>query len=137
MKLSRALAPLAVLLVAIAAFTTHPISAQAPGVYTDAQAKAGATIYKTQCSACHGANLEGVSGPALAGTDFMSKWNGQTADDLRDFIATQMPLTAPGSLKPDEVLSVLSYILQQNKYPAGDAPLTAPKAKTVKIVKQG
>jgi mono/diheme cytochrome c family protein len=132
MKLSRALAPLAVLLVAIAGFTTHPISAQAPGVYTDAQAKTGAAIYQTQCSACHGAKLEGITGPALAGDDFMSKWSGQTADDLRDVIATQMPLTAPGSLKPDEVLSVLSYILQQNKYPPGDAALTAAKAKTVR-----
>jgi polar amino acid transport system substrate-binding protein len=67
----------------------------------------------------------------------MSKWTGQTADDLRDVIATQMPLTNPGSLKPDEVLSVLAYILQQNKYPAGSTPLTAPATKTVKIVKQG
>ena len=48
-----------------------------------------------------------------------------------------MPLTNPGSLKPAEVLQVLSYILQQNKYPAGDSALTAAKAKTVKIVKQG
>jgi len=40
-------------------------------------------------------------------------------------------------LKPAEVLSVLSYILQQNNYAAGSAPLTAPVAKTVKIAKQG
>jgi hypothetical protein len=52
-------------------------------------------------------------------------------------IATQMPFTAPGSLKPDQVLAVLAYILQQNKYPAGESALTAPKTKTVKIVKQG
>jgi mono/diheme cytochrome c family protein len=86
---------------------------------------------------CHGVKLEGISGPPLAGSDFMAKWSGQTADDLRDVIATQMPLTSPGSLKPPEVLNVLSYILQQNNYPAGDTELTAPKTKTVKIVKQG
>ena len=137
MKLSRALAPLALILVASAAFTTHPLSAQGPGVYTAAQATAGAAIYRTQCSSCHGATLEGNSGPSLAGTDFMSKWRGQTADDLRDIIATQMPLTSPGSLKPDQVLALLAYILQRNKYPAGDAALTAAKTKTVKIVKQG
>jgi mono/diheme cytochrome c family protein len=137
MKLSRVLAPLSFALVASAAFTTHPLQAQGSGVYTAEQAKAGAAIFAAQCSACHGAKLEGNSAPPLAGPDFISKWSGESADDLRDVIATQMPFTAPGSLKPDQVLAVLAYILQQNKYPAGDSALTAPKTKTVKIVKQG
>jgi mono/diheme cytochrome c family protein len=137
MKLSRALPAIALALVASATFTTHSLSAQSSGVYTADQAKAGAAIFAAQCSVCHGQKLEGVSGPQLAGSDFMGKWSGQTADDLRDIIATQMPLTNPGSLKPDEVLQVLAYILQQNGYPAGDTALTAPKTKTVKIVKQG
>ena len=136
MKLSRALIPLASFLVAAAAFTTHPLSAQGSGAYTAAQAGAGAKIFAAQCSECHGQKLEGISGPSLAGGDFISKWSGETADSLRDVIATEMPLTNPGSLKPDEVMSVLSYILQQNKYPAGAVPLTAAKSKTVKLVKQ-
>jgi mono/diheme cytochrome c family protein len=136
MKLTRVLLPLTLSIAASAVFTTQSLSAQGAGVYTAAQATAGATIYTAQCSMCHGAKLEGISGPALAGSDFMSKWSGQTADDLRDVIATQMPLTSPGSLKPAEVMSVLAYILQQNKYPAGDTPLTADKTKSVKIVKQ-
>ena len=136
MKFTRVLVPVALALVASATFTTHSLSAQNSGAYTAAQAKDGAAIYAAQCSQCHGVKLEGISGPALAGPDFISKWTGQTADDLRDVIATQMPLTSPGSLKPAEVLSVLSYILQQNKYPAGDAPLTAAKTKAVKIAKQ-
>jgi mono/diheme cytochrome c family protein len=137
MKLSRALPVIALILVASAALTTHSLSAQSGGAYTADQAKAGAAIFAAQCSSCHGQKLEGDSGPQLAGSDFMGKWTGQTADDLRDVIATQMPLTNPGSLKPDQVLQVLAYILQQNNYPAGDSALTAPKAKTVKIVKQG
>jgi mono/diheme cytochrome c family protein len=139
MKLSRVILPVALALAASAAFTTQSLSAQttAAGAYTAAQAKSGAAIYTAQCSMCHGVKLEGVSGPPLAGSTFVAKWSGQTADDLRDIIATQMPLTAPGSLKPAEVLAVLSYILQQNKYPAGPSALTAPKSKTVKIVKQG
>jgi mono/diheme cytochrome c family protein len=136
MKLTRAFAPLTLALVASAAFTTQALNAQSTGVYSAAQATAGAKIFSTQCSMCHGVKLEGISGPALAGKDFMDKWSGQTADDLRDVIATQMPLTSPGSLKPPEVLQVLSYILQQNKYPAGDTDLTAAKTKSVKIAKQ-
>jgi mono/diheme cytochrome c family protein len=136
MKLARVLAPVAVALVASSAFTAHPLSAQTAGVYTAAQATAGATIYTAQCAMCHGDKLEGVSGPPLAGSDFLAKWSGQTADDLRDIIATQMPLTAPGSLKPAEVMSLVAYILQQNKYPAGSTALTAAASKTVKIAKQ-
>jgi mono/diheme cytochrome c family protein len=136
MKLIRVLAPLVLTLVASAAFTTQSLNAQSSGVYSAAQASAGAKIFAAQCSMCHGVKLEGISGPPLAGGDFMSKWTGQTADDLRDVIATQMPLTSPGSLKPPEVLQVLSYILEQNKYPAGGTDLTAAKTKTVKIAKQ-
>jgi mono/diheme cytochrome c family protein len=136
MKLSRVMIPFALALVASAAITTQSSSAADTGVYTDAQAKAGAAIFTAQCSMCHGVKLEGVSGPALAGKDFITKWSGQTAEDVRDIIATQMPLTSPGSLKPAEVLSLISYILQQNKYPSGDAALTAAKTKTVKIAKQ-
>ena len=65
-----------------------------------------------------------------------ARGDGSGPTDLRDIIATQMPLTNPGSLKPAQVDAVLAYILQQNKYPAGDTPLTADKSKTVKIVKQ-
>ncbi|HEV8021333.1 MAG TPA: cytochrome c [Candidatus Lustribacter sp.] len=137
MKLTRSLLLLIPALIVAAALTTNSLSAQGGGVYTADQATAGKAIFDAQCSLCHGSNLEGSSGPQLAGPDFIGKWSGQTADDLRDFIATQMPLTAPGSLKPPQVLAVLSYILQKNKYPAGDSELTAASAKKVKIAKQG
>lgn len=135
MKPSRVLLPLALSLAA-AAFSMQSISAQSGGVYTAAQAQSGATIYAAQCAVCHGAKLDGISGPPLAGPDFISKWSGSTADDLRDVIATQMPMTNPGSLKPGEVLDVLSYVLRQNHYPAGDTPLTEAKTKSVKIAQQ-
>jgi mono/diheme cytochrome c family protein len=138
MKLARVLVPVALAVLVSASLRALPSAAQTTsGPYTADQAKAGAAIYTAQCSMCHGEKLEGISGPALAGNDFISKWNGQTADDLRDVIATQMPLTSPGSLKPAEVMSVLAYILQQNKYPAGTTPLTPAISKTVKIAKQG
>ena len=138
MKLVRVLAPVALALLVAATVRAQPSAAQTTsGPYTAAQATAGAALYTAQCSMCHGDKLEGISGPALAGNDFLSKWTGQTADDLRDVIATQMPLTSPGSLKPAEVMSVLAYILQQNKYPAGSVPLTPAISKTVKIAKQG
>ena len=94
------------------------------GVYTAEQAKRGEGIYKEQCAACHGDNLEG-SGPmpALAGPDFAKAWKGKTAADLFDKIHSSMPATAPGSLTEKQTADVLSYMLSMAKYPAGSTEL--------------
>ena len=125
------------LLLTIIGVTAGPLAAQSTGVYTTDQATAGAKIYVASCAMCHGQSLEGLSGPALAGSAFIGKWTGQTADDLHYIMSTQMPQTAPGSLKPDEYLDLVAYVLQQNKYAAGSAPLTAATLKSVKIAAQG
>jgi mono/diheme cytochrome c family protein len=130
---TRRLLPLVLSFAALTVFSTSSLSAQSSGAYTPAQAKDGAALFAAKCSMCHGAKLEGKIGPALAGSTFLTTYNGQTADDLRDFIAIAMPLTAPGSLKPAQVLAVLSYILQQNKFPAGDTPLTEASSKTLHL----
>ncbi len=130
--------PLVVVAIAVAAASAgsvHPLAAQTTGAYTAAQAAQGATIFAAQCAACHGAKLEGGAGPQLAGDDFIAKWSGQTADDVHDVVATQMPQTNPGSLSPAEALAVVAYILQQNHYPAGPTALDAATLKTVKIAK--
>lgn len=132
----RALLALSLALVAAAALAVPPAGAQTTGVYSAAQAKAGAELYAAQCSSCHGAKLEGVAGPALAGDAFLARWSGKTAADLHDFVAALMPQNNPGSLKPDEYLALAAFLLQQNKYPAGTAALTAAKLKTVKLAKQ-
>ncbi len=130
--------PLVIVAIVVAAVAgrTGPLAAQSPGAYTAEQAAQGATIYAAQCSSCHGAKLAGDVGPALAGDAFLARWNGETADDVHDVVANQMPQTAPGSLKPAEALAVVAYILQQNRYPAGSTPLDAATLKTVKIQKQ-
>ena len=131
--------PLVVTTIAVAcasAFSSHASTAQSAGVYTQAQAAQGAQLYAGQCASCHGVKLEGGTGPQLAGSDFIGKWSGQTAGDVHDIISTQMPQTAPGSLKPAESLALIAYILQQNKYAAGASPLDVAKLNTIKIVKQ-
>jgi mono/diheme cytochrome c family protein len=105
--------------------------AQAPksvseGVYTADQAKRGEAVYKEQCAACHGDNLEG-SGPmpALAGADFIKSWKGKTAADLFDKIHSSMPATSPGSLTEKQTADVLAYMLMVAKYPAGSTELAS------------
>jgi mono/diheme cytochrome c family protein len=94
------------------------------GVYTAEQAKRGEAVYKEQCSACHGDNLEG-SGPMppLAGKDFLANWQGKTVGDLFEKTSTTMPATAPGSLTPDQAADVISYLLSKDSFPAGSAAL--------------
>lgn len=70
----------------------------------------GATVYSSQCSACHGANLQGGVGPALDATSPTA-----TADDdaIRAVIrngAAGMP--ANTSLSDEQVDAVIEHIRQ-------------------------
>ena len=90
--------------------------------------KAGAQIYGEQCASCHGDKLQGIrdpnlpqgGGPALIGgrgtlntpnfkITVESYW--PYATTLYDYVLRAMPYTAPGSLKPDEVYSLVAFIL--------------------------
>lgn len=90
---------------------------------------AGAKLYVAQCAACHGAKGEGVPPfPRLIGAeprdfsfarDFRlhrtigNYW--PYATTLYDYINRAMPFTAPGSLEPDEVYSLVAYLLAENQ----------------------
>ena len=94
------------------------------GVYTAEQATRGEAIYKEQCAACHGDNLEG-SGPMppLAGMDFLTNWTGKTLGDLYEKVQTTMPATAPGTLMPAQTADVIAFVLKSSKYPTGSTAL--------------
>jgi alcohol dehydrogenase (cytochrome c) len=77
--------------------------------YTQQQVAAGGEIYTQECAVCHGANLQGISAPALTGAGFgRSHLN---ASQLRGIVTQTMPLTAPGSLKPDDYAAVVAFLL--------------------------
>jgi mono/diheme cytochrome c family protein len=99
---------------------------EAPALYTTVQAQAGAAIYGAQCAACHGAQLEGAVGPALTGMAFhkMAAAQHLTPKTLLEVISQTMPMTAPGTLKPENYASLVAYILQSSGYPAGSLPLS-------------
>jgi mono/diheme cytochrome c family protein len=103
-------------------------------VYTADQAKRGEAIYKEQCSACHGDNLEG-SGPMppLAGKDFLANWQGKTVGDLYEKTSTTMPASAPGTLTPEQAADVVSFLLSKDNYPAGSAALEGKMEPLLKI----
>jgi S-disulfanyl-L-cysteine oxidoreductase SoxD len=92
---------------------------------------AGKKVYETSCSACHGANLQGVAGlpnmPAGAALRLIGGRGTLTtrnpvmtvesywpyATTLFDYVRRAMPFQAPGSLTADEIYAVLAYILAE------------------------
>lgn len=104
------------------------------GVYTAEQADRGKALYAKQCASCHGAALDGSgAAPPLAGADFKSSWNGQTADDLLEKMQTTMPADQPGRLSRDQNADILAFLLTSNGFPAGQKELPSDAAALQKI----
>jgi len=96
--------------------------------FTAPQAAIGAKTYAKNCASCHGANLGGVTAPALVGrTSAIAQ---QSLAEVYEYISQQMPMTAPGTLSKAQYLSILAYILQKNGHKAGSRPLSASVAST-------
>lgn len=102
----------------------------------------GEKVYQTQCLACHGANLEGGLGPALAGgvgsltTDKPLKTIGSYwpyATTLFDYIRRSMPFQAPQSLSNEDVYSVTAYLLHKNNILPATATVSAKNLAAVKM----
>jgi len=96
----------------------------ADGVYSSAQAARGLQVYQTQCAECHGAAMEGTSGPPLVGELFLSNWSARPLSGLVDRIQKTMPFSAPGSLTRLQSIDLAAAILQAVKFPAGQRELS-------------
>jgi mono/diheme cytochrome c family protein len=114
---------------ALWACVTSAVFAQAPltvwsGVYSEAQAYRGEKVADTLCAGCHGPGLDGGdSGPKLVGAMFMADWSTQSVAQLFDWMREAMPADSPGTLSKEDAASVLAYIFQLNKIPAGKQDL--------------
>jgi mono/diheme cytochrome c family protein len=110
--------------VGIRAVQTAPPTSVWAGVYTGEQANRGAALYREACASCHGPTLlGGEMAPALVGSDFMSNWNGLTVGDLVERIRVSMPQNDPGSLSRQRTAGLVAYLLQANRFPAGQTEL--------------
>ena len=103
---------------------TSRVRSVTEGVYSVGQAARGQQLYNAQCAECHGKALEGASGPPLAGDNFLSNWSAQPLANLVDKIQKTMPFNRPGSLRRDQSPDLAAYILQADKFPAGQRELS-------------
>ena len=105
------------------------------GLYTEAQAKRGQTLYENHCASCHGPRLTGGSAPALAGNSFMAKWGqgNHNVDELYYITRAQMPYGSAGILTAQKYIDIVAYILKANGYQPGERELASDSASLVKI----
>ncbi len=110
-----------------------------PGAGTVRQ---GATVFAGKCAKCHGAT--GIEGPAdiLVGghktlaTSKPIKTIGSYwpyATTLYDYINRAMPFDAPQSLTPDEIYSVIAWLLYRNQIITEDVVMDARSLPLVEM----
>ena len=89
--------------------------------FSAAQVDRGESVFDGVCSACHSVS-------ELRGNTFLYSWRRRTAWDLYSQVVETMPEDAPGSLKDQEYVDVVAYILRQNGHRPGDGELAPTEA---------
>ena len=113
--------------------------AQAPrtvrdGVFTDAQAARGKTLYGMRCASCHGDTLAGAQAPPLTGDVFLANRSAQPLSELANKIRNTMPADSPGDLTPQQAADLVAHILKTGGFPAGRADLASADATLGRIM---
>jgi mono/diheme cytochrome c family protein len=121
----------------------------------------GLMVYASKCAMCHGAKGEGtpastvapihIAYPKLVGRDpregfpfgrdpKLVKTVGNYwpyASTVYDYVHRAMPITAPGTLTPDETYAVVAWLLAENEIIPRDAEMNAKTLPAVKMPAAG
>ena len=104
------------------------------GVYTEEQAKRGRRAFQRGCTECHGEDLRGgEEAPGLMGREFVSFWSDTSVGELFELTRETMPEENPGELSNQTYADILAYLLQANKFPAGDDELEPDVERLLRI----
>lgn len=92
-----------------AATAAAPLTQDHPGQYSQVDIDAGARVYRSQCSQCHGPNGDQVTAIDLRRAQFR---RAATDEDLAAVITTGVVQTGmpPFALQPSELIGVIAYI---------------------------
>lgn len=89
--------------------------------YWPAQADRGERVFTGTCLGCHARSQ-------FIGQTFAEAWNDRRVSDFYTLIRSTMPVNNPGTLKDEEYLAVVSYLLKANHAAAGTDSLNADSA---------
>ena len=114
------------------------IAADASGApsFDQAQATHGKMLYSSACAKCHGAQLQGVTAPALQGPAFAPASNAHlTIGGVFTYLSTNMPADKPGKMKDQDYADIMAFLLYSNGYRASSTKMTADdaRASTLKL----
>ena len=115
-------------------------------------ATGGLVVYAAKCASCHGAKGEGIPpAPKIVGRDpregfpfgrdpklvktVGNYWPHSTT--IYDYVHRAMPITAPGTLTPDETYALVAWILAENEIIPRDAEMNATTLPAVKMPAAG
>jgi mono/diheme cytochrome c family protein len=110
------------------------------GVYTDAQAARGKTVYSANCGKCHGPTGNGAGepdapkSPPVARATFLRNWDGKTLAAMFELVRTTMPIDNPASRTDPEYIDAIAYVLSLSTIPAGAKELPPDAAALAGIV---
>ena len=104
------------------------------GIYTEEQARRGRRAFRRECTECHGEDLRGgEAAPGLMGREFVSFWSDTSVGELFELTRETMPEESPGELSDQIYADILAYLLQANKFPAGDGQLEPAVERLLRI----
>lgn len=101
------------------------------GVYTRAQADGAKAQFDKLCASCHAFTVAAKKKPEdlpLGDEPFFKNWEGKALSELVSVIVLTMPNDGSAVVDEPEALNLVAYVLQQNGFPAGAAPLTKASA---------
>lgn len=136
-SLNRHLGMLVVVVAGGIGVTSAGAEQAAQSVFTADQAAKGKAVYQERCASCHMPDLGGRNEwPQLAGDDFMGSWKSRTTKELFEFVRDTMPPDGP-ALTPEQYLTIVAFMLQQNGATAGSTALTPTTAVPIGSVATG
>ncbi len=104
------------------------------GIYTEEQARRGRRAYQRECTECHGEDMRGgEAAPGLMGREFVTFWSDTSVGELFELTRETMPEESPGELSDQTYADILAYVLQANKFPAGEDNLEPDVERLLRI----
>ncbi|WP_250536849.1 c-type cytochrome [Caballeronia sp. AZ10_KS36] len=112
---------------------SNEVGAEPPS-FEQAQISHGKTLYGSSCAKCHGAQLQGVTAPALQRPSFAPAANSHlTVGGIFTYMATNMPADRPGKMKDQDYADIMAFLLMSNGYKPGPTKMTADIARASKL----